>query len=216
MALKTEKILVLPACSIPAELLVGGVAKLTLNELSPIISLAEFHTRHLMEEDESYKQIIPYVVVKDEMGRILTYRRSSKGGEGRLHDKFSIGVGGHLDLEAEHLGGIETYFLGMVRELKEEIGIDVNPEDFQIAFTIYDPSNEVGRVHFGIVSTIVVNSENFTHDGEIDILVDREFLTEEEILLEKYESLENWSKLLIDNLMIDGSVSVLAPKNSID
>ena len=198
MALKTEKILVLPTCTIPSELLTGGVVKLSLEGLSPIIAFAEFQTRHLMEEDESYKQIIPYVVVKDELGRILTYRRSNKGGECRLHDMFSIGVGGHLDLEAEHLGGLETYFLGMVRELKEEIGIDVNPADFEISFSIYDPSNEVGRVHFGVVSTIVVNSENFTHNGEVDILVDREFLTLDEIRSEKYGILENWSSLLVD------------------
>ena len=56
----------------------------------------EVRPRPEMEEDPSYRQIIPYVVLTrgDE---VLVLRRLKKGGEKRLHGLLSIGVGGHIN-----------------------------------------------------------------------------------------------------------------------
>ena len=84
------------------------------------------HTRYLArpeaEEDPSYKQLIPYCVFRcgDEA---FFYTRGSAQGEGRLHAKRSIGVGGHIST-LDRDSSQETYLAGMERELDEEIEID--------------------------------------------------------------------------------------------
>jgi predicted NUDIX family phosphoesterase len=56
-----------------------------------------FKRRGCMEENPSFKQLIPYVIVTNENNEILMYKRSTKGGESRLHNVYSIGFGGHID-----------------------------------------------------------------------------------------------------------------------
>ena len=48
------------------------------------------------EEDPTYKQPIPYVIVKRD-NEVFLYKRLSNGGEARLYDQLSIGVGGHMN-----------------------------------------------------------------------------------------------------------------------
>ena len=55
-----------------------------------------FVERAHAERDPSLKQPIPYCVVIQD-GKVLLLTRSKKGGEARLHDKLSIGVGGHVE-----------------------------------------------------------------------------------------------------------------------
>jgi len=197
-----ENILVVSVDNFEKEYTSKEFGIISYEKLKNLLNRSTFHPRYKMEEDQSYKQIIPYVVVMDENNKVLTYKRSSKGGENRLHDKYSIGVGGHLDVTSEmsNLTGIDIYKEGLAREVKEELNITSNPDDFTIEGFLYDDSNDVGKVHFGVVSFLKVNSSTFAHDGELDILVDRSFLSKEE-LIEKYDSLENWSKIVFDNLI---------------
>lgn len=200
MALKTENILVIPADAFEKKYLEHTFNIIDYKHLDEILKFFEFKTRYIMEEDPSYKQIIPYVVIVNEKNEILTYQRSAKGGENRLHNMYSIGVGGHLDenKENQHETGMEVYLDGMIREVEEEIGIKTNRDDFQIKATIYDDSNAVGKVHFGVVSFLRVDSKEFMHDGEMDVLINREFLSLEE-LSNRHDSLENWSKIIVEN-----------------
>lgn len=55
-----------------------------------------FIDRSSAEEDDKKKQIIPYVLLRDKDNNIFLYKR--KGNEKRLHGFYSIGVGGHIDL----------------------------------------------------------------------------------------------------------------------
>ena len=48
------------------------------------------------EEDPAHKQVIPYLVLRDGE-RWFLMRRTRAGGDARLHDRWSIGVGGHLN-----------------------------------------------------------------------------------------------------------------------
>src|SRR2546428_12219127 len=52
-----------------------------------------FRPRASAEEDPSFKQIIPYLIVRHR-GRLFLVQRSTEGGETRLFGKYSIGVGG--------------------------------------------------------------------------------------------------------------------------
>ena len=51
--------------------------------------------RQEAEKDAQYKQFIPYVLLKRSDGLFACYQRH--GTEKRLHDKYSAGVGGHID-----------------------------------------------------------------------------------------------------------------------
>jgi len=55
-----------------------------------------YELRERMERDPTFKQVIPYVVLRDEE-RYFLMQRTSAGGDARLHGRYSIGVGGHLN-----------------------------------------------------------------------------------------------------------------------
>ena len=56
--------------------------------------------RDKMEQDPSYKQLIPYCIFQytDPQGgmHLFQYTRGKGQGEARLHSKRSIGIGGHI------------------------------------------------------------------------------------------------------------------------
>ena len=52
--------------------------------------------RPAAERDRTLKQIIPYLVLRDG-DRIFLMKRTRAGGDARLHDHYTIGVGGHLN-----------------------------------------------------------------------------------------------------------------------
>ena len=59
------------------------------------------------EESPAFKQLIPYIVLRDGE-RVFFMQRTDAGGDPRLHGKASIGVGGHLnpvDVGADPLTG---------------------------------------------------------------------------------------------------------------
>ena len=49
-----------------------------------------------MEVDPSFKQVIPYLVLRD-AERYFLMRRTRAGVDARLLGRYSIGVGGHLN-----------------------------------------------------------------------------------------------------------------------
>ena len=99
--------------------------------------------RDAMEHDPTHKQIIPYLVLRDG-DRYFLMRRSRAGADQRLHDRWSIGVGGHLNPGDDGLLG------GLRREWREELEADFEP-DFEPLALLNDDSTDVGSVHLGIV-----------------------------------------------------------------
>ena len=73
------------------------------------------------EVDRSTKQIIPYLVLRDGQ-RYFLMQRTAAGGDARLHGRYSIGVGGHLNPGDDGLLG------GLRREWDEELVADFVPE----------------------------------------------------------------------------------------
>jgi len=96
-----------------------------------------------MEQDPSWKQVIPYLVVRDGV-RYFLMRRTQAGGEARLHDRYSIGVGGHLNPGD---GGLDR---GLAREWAEELDAAFVPQ-FRLVGLLNDDTTDVGRVHLGVV-----------------------------------------------------------------
>lgn len=144
--------------------------------------------RDEMEEDPRYKQLVSYVVCVSPQGEYLVYKRLKGGGEKRLHAKYSIGVGGHMNPILAQDALLEN----AKRELQEEIG--VVPALSRIGY-INDDSNAVGQVHFGVVYLAIVDPED-VRITETDTL-SVEWLPKDQLPIDQ---LENWSKLLIDHL----------------
>lgn len=107
-----------------------------------------FVRRKEIEYDFTIKQIIPYVVAFDPMNNIFIYRRH--GTEIRLHDLWSIGIGGHInDADYVPTSFKETLFSGMKRECFEELGIAL--DNFSLMGIINEEQTDVGHAHIGIV-----------------------------------------------------------------
>jgi predicted NUDIX family phosphoesterase len=111
--------------------------------LDVIRSTGRFEPRSAMEQDPGYKQVIPYLVLRDGP-RWFLMRRTRAGGDARLHDRWSIGVGGHVNPGDRDLEG------GLRREWREEIQADFEPE-FALVGLLNDDETPVGAVHLGVV-----------------------------------------------------------------
>ncbi|WP_129409973.1 hypothetical protein [Marinitoga lauensis] len=74
----------------------NGFTIVEQNILEKIFNNAYFIDRELAETDESKKQIIPYVVIKNENNEILVVQRTKNQTEKRLHNLYSVGIGGIL------------------------------------------------------------------------------------------------------------------------
>lgn len=114
--------------------------------LTSIEAHGRFAAREEMEADPTFKQIIPYVVLRDG-ARYFLMRRTRAGGDARLHDRYSIGVGGHLNPGDGGLLG------GLVREWSEELDAPFVP-DFRPVGLLNDDDSDVGRVHLGVVFVV--------------------------------------------------------------
>jgi predicted NUDIX family phosphoesterase len=111
--------------------------------LAVVAAHGRFEPRAAMEADPSFKQIIPYLVLRDGE-RYFLMRRTRAGGDARLHDAWSIGVGGHVNPGDGDLAG------GLQREWTEELVADFVPE-FRLVGLLNDDTTDVGRVHLGAV-----------------------------------------------------------------
>lgn len=156
--------------------------------------------RHHLEEMETFKQIIPYVlVVRDD--KFLVYKRSKSGGEARLHDKVSIGFGGHIDIgdvvateNGESIDVETTIANAAAREITEELKLNETPE-FTPYGLILDESDAVGRVHLGVVMIAHITGMALANEEQIDLVG---FKTIENL---NEMNLESWSRILIDALV---------------
>ena len=111
--------------------------------LDAIAAAGRFEPRPAMEIDPAFKQIIPYLVLRDGP-RWFLMRRTRAGGDARLHDRWTIGIGGHLNPgDGDVAGGLE-------REWSEEVVADFAPDPGFVGL-LNDDTTEVGRVHLGVV-----------------------------------------------------------------
>jgi predicted NUDIX family phosphoesterase len=147
-----ELVLVVPTASVVAEL-GGGDAWLGIRAAGEA-ALADlirregtFRSRIAMEADPAWKQVIPYPVLRDGDAWYLM-RRTKAGGDARLHDRYSIGVGGHVNPEDGALDG--DLSAALRREWHEELDVDFVPA-FRFVGLLNDDTTPVGAVHVGLV-----------------------------------------------------------------
>ena len=91
-----------------------------------------------------------------------------------------------------------AYRAGVEREVNEEIKIETPFED-KIVALLNDDSNDVGRVHLGIVHVFKL-SEPRVQKREA-MITSVSFLTRDELTARR-DSLETWSQICLDSLDI--------------
>jgi predicted NUDIX family phosphoesterase len=185
-----ELVLVIPRATMMAD---PGWRGLTTDGLDGFETLVaregQFRPRAEMEVDRSWKQVIPYLVLRDGP-RYFLMRRTSAGGDARLHDRWSIGVGGHLNPGDGDLTG------GLRREWREELLADFEPE-FGLIGLLNDDTTDVGSVHLGAVYQADARGLPVAI-RETDKLTGR-FVAPAEVAA-VVEQMETWSALVFDQL----------------
>ena len=185
-----ELVFVVPRSSIADE---AGWYGVRTDDLDAFLDALErdgrYEPRPAMEVDPSFKQVIPYLVLRDGE-RFFLMRRTRAGVDARLHDRYSIGVGGHLNPgDGGVLGGLR-------REWHEELVAGFEPA-FRLVGLLNDDTTEVGSVHLGAV--YVADAEGravgiretdklsgaFAEPREVEAVVDR---------------METWSRLCFEFL----------------
>jgi predicted NUDIX family phosphoesterase len=167
---------------IPAELSLENFER-TVNERSV------FLVRKYAEHNPAYRHIIPYCLILDDKGKILTYKRK-KGNEPRLEGQWSIGIGGHM--HPEDGKGYSAIERARDRECIEELGITPHKTFGDIYIALDD--TEVDRVHLGFCQIITAYNGELKPSKEIPVW---EFLTFEEL---EHKNLETWARYVIDLL----------------
>ena len=186
----SERVLVVPRAAVIDE---RGWHGLRTDGLAGVLEAIErdgrFEPRAEVEIEPRWKQVIPYLVVRDG-ARYFLMQRTRAGVDARLHDQWSIGVGGHVNPGDGGLLG------GLRREWIEEVAADFEPEA-RLLGLLNDDTTEVGRVHLGVV---------FEADAAGRAVAIRETsklsgaFASADVVRGIADRLETWSQLIFDHL----------------
>ena len=183
-----------------------GLIKVDNQVLNKIVQNGLFLRRSELEDDPAFKQIIPYAIISNKEPErsglqqnqsFYLFRRTSKQTENRLHNKFSLGVGGHMNPSGS-MESIEQYLIDeLKRELYEEVkllnGCFIESIEF-IGF-INDDTIPVGRVHIGLLYNIHVSNKEVYVKETDKMTAD---WIDKTNLAEYYKGMESWTKITFD------------------
>lgn len=164
-----------------------------------------FLPRTSAETDPTAKQWIPYIILREGGRRIACYPR--QGSENRLHGRWSIGIGGHINPEDEFArkGGCFSSVLlqGLAREFREEACGLRQQGDPVFLGLINEEESPVGHVHLGAVFVLeIARPRRWTPKKELKGLLWQEI---QEISRPQMRgALETWSALALDLLAATG------------
>jgi predicted NUDIX family phosphoesterase len=192
----TERVLVVPGAELDRLGRFQGFCHEADRYLSALLvpELMGYRPRSEVEDDPSLKQIIPYVVIRCD-DAVFCYTRGKSQGEARLHQRRSLGIGGHVS-ESDADGGrtFHAYETAMRRELDEEVEV-ASAGRMRLVGLINDDSTPVGSVHLGIVHllelerpTVLPREEGIAEPGFRPI----------DALESSWDEFETWSQICID------------------
>jgi len=198
-ALLAEDVVVFPASSLDKYVASRGFFKGQIQGGRHLMAECTPMSRQEAEEDFSFIQLVSVFVVHFN-DLYLTYKRTRRLPESRLHGSYSMIFGGHLNPEdMPPLFNIFDPVDGaafMLRELAEEICLP-SDEKPQISYkgVIYDDSVALSRQHLGIVYDVALRSNRYAI-GERGFLMDSRLETLNAIW-ERRKQFENWSLLIL-------------------
>jgi predicted NUDIX family phosphoesterase len=155
-------------------------------------AVLQYLPRSHAETDPTFKQLIPYVVLRWR-NQVYFYRRSASGTEARLRSLRSLGIGGHICFE-DSAGSADPYRTGLLREVSEEVQLDSPYQEHSLGL-INDDRTPVGQVHLGIVHVFDLAQPRVSRRDPA--LVEDGFAPVEE-LRQCVEQFETWSQLLLE------------------
>jgi predicted NUDIX family phosphoesterase len=178
-----------------------GLIRENSEVLKKIVQDGLFRKRSELEENPSFKQIIPYALISNGDSFYL-FKRTSGQTEKRLHNKFTLGAGGHMN-PGDSPEPDEQYLINeLKRELFEEV-ILLNGcliEDIEFIGFINDDTITVGRAHIGLLYNIHVSNKE-VYINETDKMTAT--WVEKTNLAEFYEGMETWSRIIYDSCIQD-------------
>jgi predicted NUDIX family phosphoesterase len=187
-----ERILVIPSQVIVPKLKSARLLETTIpyDELQALIR--EHHQlvdRAPAETDSSLKQIIPYAIIR--FGhQVYLVKRTKRQAEARLHDLYSIGLGGHISESVDETSDVIR--AALARELEEEMNIS-GPSQAKYVGIINDDTTDVGKVHLGILHEVLL-------EGDYCRIREKENMTgnwcEISALGNHYDAMESWSQIV--------------------
>jgi predicted NUDIX family phosphoesterase len=164
--------------------------------LKTIVQKGIFRKRDELEEDLSFKQIIPYGVISCKDSFYL-FRRTGGQRDKRLPNLFYLGVGGHMN-PGETAVPEEQYIIDeLKRELFEEVRL-INGcliEAIEFIGFINDDSIQVGRFHIGLMYNIHVSNKEI-YVNETDKMTAE--WVDKSRLAEFYDEMETWSRVFFE------------------
>jgi predicted NUDIX family phosphoesterase len=185
-----ERVLVVPRAAVPDRASWYG---LRTDGIRDFLGVVETHGRYepraAMEIDPAFKQIIPYLVLRDGEQYFLM-RRTKAGADARLHDRWSIGVGGHIDPGDDGLAG------GLRREWHEELVATFEPT-FEPYALLNDDTTDVGAVHLGVV--VIADAEGRAVAVRETEKLSGDFVDPSEVAA-GLDHLESWSRIVFEAL----------------
>lgn len=197
-ALLDEEIMVFPAKSLGTYLYGAGLHTIHLKNGISLIAECYPMQRRMAEEDFSVIQLVSVFILR--WGKYyLTYKRTKRLPESRLHGFYSMVFGGHLSpqdvpsLFNIFKPGNEEF---IKRELFEEVRF--SSENFpEISYKglLYDDGRPISKQHLGIVFDVHLRSQSY-EIGERGFLIDSKFETIEQIE-SRIADFENWSVLVL-------------------
>ena len=161
-----------------------------------IIENHSFMPRSEAEYNFDFKQVIPYVIIRN-VNEYLLLKRTSRQTEKRLHNKYSLGIGGHIN-PAPSIPEENLITNGLYKELGEEILLD-DPGKLRFIGVINDEGNSVSRVHLGLLYLLETISSKYQ-------ILESEKMTAQWVakdrLIDFYDNLETWSQIVYDNYIL--------------
>ena len=171
--------------------------KVNYSDLMSVVNKsAEFMPRSSAETNFNYKQIIPYVIFRYN-NEIFCTSRKQKQTEQRLHNKLSIGIGGHINDTDLNTEMDECFNHGMTREIHEEILVNDNINPVFIG-VINNNEIEVDSVHVGVCFIVDLQSANVAVKETNKMTGKFENFND---LISNYSYLEEWSKIVVDSMV---------------
>jgi len=162
----------------------------------------EFKRSGDVEDDNSFQQIIPYILFSFG-NKFFAFKYLAKAGEQRLvNNNYQVGVGGHINKEdllaqASINDAKDVVETGMMREWDEEVNFKGNLISKKLVGIINDDANPVEQVHLGLVYHFVGDSPEI-QIKEIEKMEGNLFEIQE--LLQINNSV--WMKIVCDNYLL--------------
>ena len=160
-----------------------------------------FMLRDEAEYNFEHKQVIPYVTVRHNNDYLLL-QRTAQQSEKRLHNKYSLGIGGHInpvdDMEEENI-----IITSLYRELNEEVLVN-DQDGLSFIGIINDESNSVSKVHLGLLYVLEASTRKFKV-LETDKMT-AQWVPEND-LKNYYDGLETWSQVVYDHYIANNGAS---------